>query len=409
MQFFDDFVRSRVEASLHSIVRCRRTSPHLGEVLVTGGVDANRPPLYGNCVTSSGYREARHDGLRLVLLAYLILVGVVLPSPALQTANPNDQPPEIELKPNSNIFFAYGDVRFTDPGACDLSDSRYRRGIVDAIAHASEKPDFLVMTGDIVYKGDDDHDWHVFDEETKPLRDQKITILPVLGNHDVHGTKGQSKFTDHFDELKSHSQLKTHGWYLVSYGNAEFLMLDSQSSYDEHSPQGDWFRRKLKAVPEELAFLFVVVHHPLVTHASRIPSVYHCNGRNSKPVLGHKVESAEKHLNALLEQFSKAHPSVRLVVLSGHNHNYERYVVNRITYIVTAGGGATPYKIDRRPSDAYHEPGPTFHYCKFAIRGNSLTGKMYKLTLVSGAPHWEQKDEFELSVPGADKPLSSKP
>lgn len=343
------------------------------------------------------------------LLAHLILFAAVLTASALQTPRPNDQPPEINLKPKSNVFFLEGDTRFTDPGACDLSDSNYRRAIVDGMAHAPEKPDFLIMTGDIVYRGDDDHDWHVFEDETKPLRDEKIPILPVLGNHDVHGSSGQSKFIDHFDQLKSQSQLKTQAWYLVNYANAEFLMLDSQSSYNERSPQGDWIRKELKAVPEELAFLFVVSHHPLVSHASRIPYMHHCRGRRSGWVMGHEVEKAEKHLNLLLEEFSKTHPRVRIVVLSGHNHNYERYVVKSITYIVSAGGGATPYKIDRHPDDAYNDLGPTFHYCKFTFHGNSLTGEMYKLTLDSSGPHWEQKDHFELSVPGATTPVGSKP
>ena len=343
--------------------------------------------------------------LRPALLGCLVLFRLALSLSAQLDPSPNDQPPEIRIQPKSNIFFAYGDPRFTNSGSC-VSDGGYRRALVDGMAHAPEKPDFLIMTGDVAYRGDDDHDWRVFDDETKNLRDEKIPFLPVLGNHDLHGTTGQTKFMDHFEQLKSHSQLKTQGWYLVNYGDAEFLMLDSEKPYEEHSPQGDWVRAKLKSVPEELEFLFVVTHHPLVSHASRIPSIHHCDRGHSAPVMGHGVEKAEKHLNALLEDFSRTHPSVRLIVLSGHNHNYERYVVNGITYIVTAGGGATPYRIDRHLDDAYNDLGPTYHYCRFTVHGNSLTGEMYKLTLDSGTPHWEQKDKFELSVPGANKALT---
>jgi acid phosphatase type 7 len=193
---------------------------------------------------------------------------------------------------------------------------------------------------------------------------------------DVHGPSGQTNFAEHFDRLKPYSRLKTQAWYLLNYANAKFLMLDSQSSYAERFPQGELIRKQLKAVPEEVSFLFVVLHHPLVTHASRMPSVYHCKGRHSKPVMAHDVEDAEKLLKGLLEEFAKTHPSVRVIVLSGHNHNYERYVVNGITYVVTAGGGATPYRINRRSTDFYSEAGPTYHYCKFTISGNSLIGEM---------------------------------
>src|SRR5205823_9144969 len=122
-----------------------------------------------------------------------------------------------------------------------------------------------------------DHDWRVFDEETKALKDQKIRLFPVLGNHDVHGATGQKKFVEHFEELKPYPQLTTQAWYTVNYSSAEFLMLDSQSSYDEHSPQGEWLRRELKSVPEDLAFLVVVLHHPVVSNPSRLPSVYRCD------------------------------------------------------------------------------------------------------------------------------------
>ena len=156
-----------------------------------------------------------------------------------------------------------------------------------------------------------------------------------------------------------------------------------------------------------MSFLFVVLHHPVITHASRMPSVYHCNGRHSKPAMAHDVEEAEKLLKALLDEFAKTHPGVRIIVLSGHNHNYERYSVNGITYLVTAGGGATPYRINRRSSDFYSEPGPTYHYCKFMIRGNSLHGEMYKLTFEAGVPRWERKDQFELSTPSTRRSASS--
>lgn len=178
-------------------------------------------------------------------------------------------------------------------------------------------------------------------------------------------------------------------------------MQDSQSQYDENSPQGEWLRRKLKSVPEELAFLFVVLHHPLVTHASRIPFRSRCNSRHAKPARGHDVEDAEKRLKFLLNDFYKAHPGIRVVVISGHNHNYERYMVNGITYIVTGGGDATPYRISRHRTDFYNESGPTYHYCKFTIQGDVLQGAMYKINFTAGNTSLEEKDHFKLIAAGS--------
>jgi 3',5'-cyclic AMP phosphodiesterase CpdA len=318
---------------------------------------------------------------------------------ALQATSTGEQPPEFNIKPGTNVFLAYGDPRFTDPAACEFSDQRYRTALVESMANSADKPDFLIVTGDVVLSGANDDDWRVFERETKALKKAKIPIFPVLGNHDVRGASGQSKFMQHFDELKSHEELKTQAWYSIHYGNAEFLMLDSQSQYDQDSPQGEWLRKKLKSVPEELAFLFVVLHHPLVTHASRIPFLSRCNGRHAKPARGHDVEGAEKRLKFLLDDFYKTRPGVRVVVISGHNHNYERYMVDGITYIVTGGGGATPYRISRHRTDFYNESGPTYHYCTFTIQGDVLQGAMYKINFTAGNTRLEEKDHFELIAP----------
>jgi len=88
-------------------------------------------------------------------------------------------------------------------------------------------------------------------------------------------------------------------------------------------------------------------------------------------------------------------------VLSGHNHNYERYAVNGITYIVTAGGGATPYPIHRKPTDAYHEPGPTYHFSRIKIDGHTLSFEMYKLNRAAPEPKFERKDSFQLRAEDA--------
>jgi predicted MPP superfamily phosphohydrolase len=310
----------------------------------------------------------------------------------------NEEQPVIKIEPKSNVFLAYGDIRFTEPSRCDVSNARSRTALVERMAGPEENPDFIVMTGDIVYNGDDKNDWKVFNEETKPLRERHVRLFPVLGNHDVRGPSGRHNFVNHFDELKAHGQLETRTWYALEYGNAYFIMLDSQTTYESRTPQGEWLRSQLKSAPDDLDFLFVVLHHPLVTHPSRFPVISRCDGNMPKPQLGHDVEDAEKRLRIILQEFSQTHPNIRICVLSGHNHNYERYSVKGITYVVTAGGGATPYRILRRNTDAYHEPGPTYHYCRIAIQAHTLQFQMYKLRLSGTVPEWELKDSFRLTA-----------
>ena len=65
------------------------------------------------------------------------------------------------------------------------------------MANSADKPDFLIVIGDVVLTGANDDDWRVFDRETKALKKARIPIFPVLGNHDVRGASGQSKFMEH--------------------------------------------------------------------------------------------------------------------------------------------------------------------------------------------------------------------
>jgi hypothetical protein len=336
--------------------------------------------------------------LTAILPAALMLSGYTLHS----QSKPAAAPPAIIVAPVTRSFLLWGDIRFTDPAQCDKSDPDLRQAIVQEMASVDPHPDLAILTGDVVYHGHDNRDWDIFDKQTKALRDAKIKLFPVLGNHDVDGGAGRPDFYKHFVDLKNYSQLSNEVWYSISYGNSLFLMLDSQSDYRSDSPQGIWLQGMLKAVPEDLEFLFIVLHHPVVTHASqRLSEVPVCKGRKNAIVAPHGVEDSEKKLKVVLENFSQGHQVTRLIVVSGHNHNYERYVDNRITYIVTGGGGATPYLVKRDPGDPYHDSGPTYHYCRISFDDENLTFEMFKLNPQDGT--WKQGDTFRLPRPAKVK------
>jgi hypothetical protein len=67
-----------------------------------------------------------------------------------------------------------------------------------------------------------------------------------------------------------------------------------------------------------------------------------------------------------------------------------------MTYVVTAGGGAPPYGIQRDPKDFYREGGSTYHYCRIRLQEKTLTFEMFKLTLRGESASWERKDSFAL-------------
>jgi hypothetical protein len=83
-------------------------------------------------------------------------------------------------------------------------------------------------------------------------------------------------------------------------------------------------------------------------------------------------------------------------VIAGHIHNYERFQQDGVTYLVSGGGGAVPYPVERTPADAYQDPSfPNYHYLKFVLAGDILNGTMYRLA-DPRTTKWEIKDTFEV-------------
>jgi hypothetical protein len=72
-----------------------------------------------------------------------------------------------------------------------------------------------------------------------------------------------------------------------------------------------------------------------------------------------------------------------------------------VTYLVSGGGGATPYEIDRPPEDLYRSTEfPNYHYVRFELHGQHLSGEMLRLHDYGAAKptRWEVKDRFEVSL-----------
>src|ERR1051326_4101186 len=271
-------------------------------------------------------------------------------------------------------FAVDGDTRFTHVPTA--SDAAKRQAIVQKLT--KERPDFIVINGDVVYNGFDKQDWSVFDSETEFLRDEGVKIFPALGNHDIRGGEdGLRNYFAHFPDLKGHH------WYSLRYGNSLLLSLDSMSDDTPGSPQGKWLASKLNSIPADVDFVFLSLHHPLYTKSSE-----HLMGG------GHSTRPEEQQLAHFLKQ-KAAGMKQKIVVVAGHVHNYERYERGGVMYITAGGGGAPPYMIDRSPNDFYNQPGPTYHYCTVKVDHGKLHFEMHKL---EANGDFKVEDKFDLST-----------
>lgn len=328
-------------------------------------------------------------GLNLNLLAVLLIALGTLPgchrkqsTVEVEQSGPAQQFDVQPAHKNKVQIVAYGDVRFADPSRTRESNPEVRRAIVQKIAE--EKPDFVVFTGDLVLAGDQEHDWQVYQQETQSWRDANIRLFTVPGNHDFVGDPRLRHYFTEFPELKSDR------WYTIRAANVLTLMLDSNADA-KGGPEWLWVEKTLDSVPQDVDFVLIALHHPPIT-------------KSHEQMLGggHSVRPQEAALGAMIEQHA-ARMKQKIIVIAGHVHNYERYSRNGVTYIVSGGGGATPYRIERAPGDVlYGEPFPNYHICNVTVDRRKLKLQMDKITIDSnGKAQWSTPDTLELSAAAA--------
>ena len=289
---------------------------------------------------------------------------------------------QVDLKPPFR-FVAYGDTRFHDPKDTDAANPPVRVALVQAIAEID--PAFICFTGDIVYNGNDGNDWKVWDRETSIWRDKKITVYPALGNHDLHGDPNVAlgNYFQRFPDLKNSR------YYSVRAANTLTVVLDS-SLQEAGGPEGEWLLDKLDRVPLDVDFVFLMFHHPPYTSSSDAKAL---GG-------GHSARMTEQALAKLLEE-RQAHARFRIVVFSGHVHNYDRHEHGGVIYFVTGGGGAHAYPIERAADDPFQSKQINYHYLLVEVDRQRLKVTMNRLDLTSGKAVWTQPDSVQITVPAA--------
>ena len=310
------------------------------------------------------------------------IAALLLTAFCVRAASPTLQVPQSELH-EIPVLVAYGDTRFTNTSEHGASNPKVRKWIVDQIAE--EKPDAVLMSGDLPWHGTVANDYAVFETETQSWRDENLRILPALGNHELYNREylnGEKGGLENW--WKAFPELRGKRWYSAEVGDTIYVIcLDSNSSLQPGSEQMNWVEEQLRSLPASVKFVFFNMHHPPMADYQRFGDPMH-NPRHN-----------EKHLIDLLNS-NEFQAKAAYVVIAGHIHNYERFESNGIVYIVSGGGGAAPRNIHRGSDDLYRSSAfPNYHYVRFALKGNTLEGTMNRVVdPEADHPKWEQADHF---------------
>jgi calcineurin-like phosphoesterase family protein len=163
-----------------------------------------------------------------------------------------------------------------------------------------------LMLGDNLYpRGNTSQAESRFEQPYADLLKAKVKFYPVLGNHDLRTFDGRGEI----------NYFKMPGrWYSVEQEPAEFFMLDSNRTQLTEK-QLTWLASALSS--SAVRWKVVATHHPIYS-SGKHGTAWWLKVRLEPLLIKHKVN----------------------LVLSGHDHDYERFKPQRgIYYFVSGGGG----------------------------------------------------------------------
>ena len=254
-------------------------------------------------------------------------------------------------------FAVYGDTETESETSQDIEQS-----VVDSIISVS--PDFCLHVGDVIHNIDQVDDWNTFFDTEHDLM-RTTTLFTTMGNH-------EQDHPNYFDFFYLPGNER---WYSFDYGHAHFicLQIDTYADYSVGSEQYLWLIQDLANNTQPWTFVFF--------HVPPYSSSLHGSDTNVRATL-----------QPLFDYYGVA------IVFNGHDHCYERSIVNGVTYLETAGGGERLYERQEwNDWTLYFES--TNHFVSIAIDGDILTG-------VGIRPDGSQFDSFsiEKSATGENRP-----
>jgi acid phosphatase type 7 len=263
-----------------------------------------------------------------------------------------------------------------------LGDSRdgpstHRRLLARA---ALDHPDIILGNGDIVADGSRETDWQdFFLSAGDVLRD--VVYYPTLGNHERHvGAPAPAGYREYFAVPGSPAG-ETADYYVCSYGTTRIVMLDSTAGRAEIEAETAWLDRELAAARRDPA-----IRHVIVAMHYAMFSVGHHGG----------TAWLRDRWTPLFERAGVT------MVISGHDHAYERAEHGGVHYFVSGGGGAPLYDRASAPAaadaDAVITYEATWHYLRVKLAGDHVEvagvradGTVIETTSWSDAPEARER------------------
>jgi hypothetical protein len=234
---------------------------------------------------------------------FLCLAGL---APAAEPSLLSGTGPTFSVTPPKTpwTLIAYGDMRFTDTSDQVNSNPVARQALVSKIAE--EKPNLLLLSGDVPFHGGEANDYAVYQSETKSWQQEGIQVFPALGNHELYDPRDRNGCAHCMENWwNAFPKFRGRRWYSVRFGEAYIVTLDSNLELTPGSAQGQWLEAQLKQLPEDVRYLFVSLHHPPIADPVRFDTLH--NARPNEKALAQQLEAAAMQTKAKIVVIAGQH------------------------------------------------------------------------------------------------------
>ncbi len=272
-----------------------------------------------------------------------------------------------------------GDTQKTSLAERVIFRREKNKGVSKKILNAISKEEIagVIHLGDAIFNSASKKEWNQFDTYSNEIRDKKIPMQLLMGNHEYWGH-------DYFalkNVFKRFKSLEKSRWSFKIYNNIGLIFIDSNVdslSREKWQQQLIWYRstiKKLEADPT-ISSIIVFSHHP--------------------PFSNSELTGDEEHVQkSFVPEFFKSKKAIAF--FAGHAHGFERFIKKGKSFIVSAGGGGPRVKYSQDPkhrdlsSLSYPRP---FHYLVMKQKDLGLSFEMKGFNLIS--EELQTIDQFEI-------------
>ena len=264
-----------------------------------------------------------------------------------------------------NLFEAFGQVEnktFNIAAVGDLGCGDNGQKTISSIQNT--KPNLAIFLGDLAYTSD----LRCFFTPTNNLENNNIGshVLAAIGNHDIDSSDG-NKVTK--KELMDHYKIPLTGYYSKTFDNGKILVvgmnftgLEEKDKVAKNILENDQYAFVKKTLENSNAtFKIIASHAPFISQDCSSFIISSCH------------DSLEKWASAIFGKYHELFKNTGVkLVLSGHNHNYQRAEKDGITYVIIGLGGQSKYKISHPGNQMFAD---VYGFLNLSFNNKSIEGK----------------------------------